>query len=140
MAKGGRFGISVNFSKVEQNLQIAVSRVERGTKKATIAACEEIKAASLAEVPRETSTLAASAFYEVSGSYTNFEAVIGYGGNGNPMNPRNHKRASQYMVQVHEDLSTPHATGKAKFLEDPMRNYQDKFLPGVAARVRSELR
>lgn len=140
MARGGRFSIDVNYNDVVRNLQAAVARVERGTKKATIAACEEIKQDTLEEVPRDTNALADSFFYEVEGSYSNFTATIGYGGNGDPVNPTTGKHASEYMVEVHEDLEMPHPRGgKAKFLEDPIRAYQAKFLPGAAMIIKAEL-
>lgn len=139
MARGGRFEISVNATEVLRNLQVAVTRVERGTKKATRAALEEIAADSLAEVPRDTDTLASSLYTRVDGSYKNFTGEIGYGGNGDPVNPNTGLRTSQYMVRDHEDLSAEHPVGKAKFLEDPVNRYKSKFLPGAAAAIKSEL-
>lgn len=139
MARGGNFSFDINFQEVVKNLEVSISRVERGTKKATIAACEEIKQESLVQVPRQTETLANSFFYEIDGAYRNFTATMGYGGNGDPVNPRTGQRASDYMVKVHEDLSVPHPYGKAKFLEDPVNAYRDKFLPGMARALAAEL-
>lgn len=115
--------------------EAAIRNLGRGTKSATIAACEEILGNSMAEVPKDTFTLLISAFYEVSRrtdtSATTFayEAIIGYGGNGDPINPKTGKRASSYMVKVHEDLNVFHPTGKAKFLEDPVREYARENFP-----------
>lgn len=109
--------------------EVALRNLGRGTKKATVAACEEILEMSRAEVPKDTSTLLASAFYEVSrrsdtaATTWAYEGIVGYGGNGDPVNPKTGRRASSYMVKVHEDLSVYHPTGKAKFLEDPVREY-----------------
>jgi hypothetical protein len=139
MAKAGRFEFDIDFSKVVSNLEVAVSRVQRGTKKATKAACEAIKEESLAQVPRKTDTLADSFYYEIQGSYVNFTAEIGYGGNGDPINPHTGLHASQYMVADHEDLSAIHSTGKAKFLEDPVTNYRSRMLNDVASTVKTEL-
>lgn len=112
----------------------AIRNVANGTKKATTKACEEILADSLSQVPRNTNTLANSAFYEVgrrtdtSPNTWAYEAVIGYGGNGNPYNAKSKQYASEYMVEVHEDLFAEHPNGgKAKFLEDPVRAYSNKF-------------
>lgn len=140
MARGGRLKLDVNYSEVARNLQASIAKVERGTKKATIAACEEILEESLREVPEMTGTLAKSAFYEIQGRYRNFEATLGYGGNGDPENPKTGQRASEYMVAVHEDLDAKHDKGKAKFFEDPVRRYQQRFLPGAAKHIRAELR
>lgn len=108
---------------------IAIQNVLRGTKKATEAACQEILGNSMAQVPRETYTLLMSAYYEVSRrgdtalSTHAYQAIIGYGGNGDPVNPRTGRPASSYMLAVHEDLTALHTEGKAKFLEDPVREY-----------------
>ncbi|MNC52106.1 hypothetical protein D3C75_1014310 [compost metagenome] len=139
MARGGRISIQVDFSEVQKNLVASVTRVDRGTKKATIAACEAIKARSLRLVPRDTSILAKSFYYKIHGRYRNFEAEIGYGGNGDPRNPRTGQRASEYMVAVHEDLQQPHKIGQAKFLEEAVRDYQSEFLTQAASVIRGEL-
>lgn len=45
-------------------------------------------------------------------------------GVGDAINPKNGLPASAYAAVVHEDLDMPHPRGgKAKFLEDPVRNY-----------------
>lgn len=126
---------SFDFDKRELDLfnaqcQAAIRNIGRGTKKATVAACEEILEMSLQQVPTETGTLAASAFYEVNrrsdtaATTWAYEATVGYGGNGDPVHPHTGQHASQYMVIVHEDLTALHSAGqKAKFLEDPVREY-----------------
>lgn len=139
MARGGILDFQLNYKEFERSLQVAIRRVERGTKKATIAACEEIKAMTLAEVPRSTNTLANSFFYEVEGRYRNFTATLGYGGNGDPVNPETGQRASEYMVAVHEDLEARHPVGKAKFLEDPVNRYRAQFAKKAADVIRGEL-
>jgi len=119
----------------EAQCEAAIRNIGEGTKKATIAACEEILGNSMAEVPKDTYTLLMSAFYEVSrrtdtaASTWAYEAIVGYGGNGDPINPKTGRRASSYMVKVHEDLSAYHPTGKAKFLEDPVREYARENFP-----------
>lgn len=117
------------LQKFEATCQIAIRNVFRGTKKATTAACQEILGNSMAQVPKETHTLLMSAYYEVSRRQDTalttwaYEAIIGYGGNGDPINPKTGRPASSYMLAVHEDLTANHPTGKAKFLEDPVREY-----------------
>ena len=118
-----------SLNQFAANCEVAIRNVSNGTKKATVAACEEILGNSMAQVPKDTYTLLMSAFYEVSrrddtaASTYSYEAIVGYGGNGDPVNPNTGRRASSYMVKVHEDLSVQHPTGKAKFLEDPVREY-----------------
>lgn len=127
MARGGHITVDIDYKRFYRALEATVDRVGRGTKKATIEMCREIMDESLKQVPRETNTLAKSAFYEVVGDYkTGFTGIMGYGGNGNPVNPLSGERASEYMVVVHEDLQARHAIGKAKFLEDPIRAYHKK--------------
>jgi hypothetical protein len=113
----------------EAHCETAIRNVGRGTKKATEEACREIMAASKEQVPKLTRTLLLSAFYEVTRrtdtafSWWSYEAILGYGGNGDPINPKTGKPASYYMVAVHENLDAVHPNGKAKFLEDPVREY-----------------
>ena len=70
-----------------------------------------------------------------------YEGVVGYGGNGDPINPKTGKHASEYMVQVHEDLNQPHPNGgQAKFLEEAVQQYaQQEFPRTVAQYIRDAL-
>lgn len=114
----------------DASLEALVSKVGNGSRKALVEACRIISEASLNQVPRDTDTLANSQFWNISGHYkTGWNAVIGYGGNGNPVNPKTGHRASSYMLAVHENLSAYHVIGKAKFLEDPIRSYAAENFP-----------
>lgn len=121
-----------SFRAFNARCEFAIRNIDRGTKKATIAAAEEIMAASRAQVPILTSTLLQSAYYTVNrrtdtaSTTWAYEATLGYGGNGDPINPTTGMPASSYMVAVHEDLNATHPIGKAKFLEDPVREYAAK--------------
>lgn len=142
---------TINFSFSKQDLkqfeascEIAIRNVGRGTRKATEAACIEILTDSRAQVPVETLNLLLSSFYEVArrtdtaASTWAYEAIVGYGGNGDPINPRTGKQASYYMMAVHEDLQAVHTTGKAKFLEDPVRAYAKDRFPRTVFRYAQE--
>jgi hypothetical protein len=100
--------------------------------KAITNACKELMEMSLVQVPRASGTLASSIYYEVSGSYqSGFVGTVGYGGNGDPVNPTG-KHASEYMLAVHENLYALHSVGKAKFLEDPVKEYASgKFITTI---------
>ena len=112
------------------NCEAMVSKVGNGSREALVEACNVISEASLNQVPRDTETLALSQFWEVTGNYkTGWIANIGYGGNGDPVNPKTGKRASSYMLAVHEDLTAIHVHGKAKFLEDPIKDYARSRFP-----------
>lgn len=140
MARGGRALFTINTKDFEQQLDVVLNKVGRGTKKATIAACTEILEDSLKEVPRQTSTLAKSAFISIEGNYRiGFTGTVGYGGNGDPVNPVSGERASQYMIVVHEDLTARHPTGKAKFLEDPVRRYQARMGARASQFIKNEV-
>ena len=134
------------FSKKEvsqfgDRCEASIRNVFRGTKKATEVACQEILSNSMAEVPKDTHTLLMSAFYEVSRRRIKvwaYEAILGYGGNGDPINPRTGQPASTYMVDVHEDLTAIHPVGKAKFLEDPVREYANNNFKRTVFKYASE--
>lgn len=113
--------------KFEARCGVAIRMLGSGTKKATEAIAKAILEESLRQVPKHTLTLWESGFYEVKrrtniASYR-YEAVVGYGGNGDPINPETGEPASAYMVAVHEDLGAYHENGKAKFLEDPVNEF-----------------
>lgn len=121
---------SQQLKQFEAQCEAMVSKVGNGSRKALVEACNVISEDSLNQVPRETNTLALSQFWEVTGDYkTGWDAVIGYGGNGDPVNPKTGKPASSYMLAVHEDLSALHIQGKAKYLEDPIKAYAAQNFP-----------
>lgn len=112
------------------NCEAVISKVGKGSRKALVEACNIISEDSLNQVPRDTDTLALSHFWEVTGYYkTGFTARIGYGGNGDPINPKTGRPASSYMVAVHEDLKKLHIQGNAKFLENPIRDFARERFP-----------
>jgi hypothetical protein len=120
-------------------LDVIISKVGRGTKNGTKAACEELLKMSLEQVPRFTNTLANSAYYEISGTYkTGFKGTVGYGGNGDPINPITGESASSYMMAVHENLSAFHPIGNAKFLENPAREYAKENFPRTVFKYAQE--
>lgn len=129
----GTFSFSFDkqsLDKFDAQCNVALSKLGNGSRKALVEACNVILGESMAQVPQETSTLLMSAFWEVNGHYTTgWNAIIGYGGNGDPINPKTGKPASSYMMAVHENLSAHHPIGKAKFLEDPVREYAATNFP-----------
>lgn len=141
------FNISqTELGKFRTSCEAAIRNVGSGTKAAATEAGIAIMNDSLRQVPVDTGTLQNSAYLGVSrrediASYR-YGAVLGYGepeGIGahvdlgplewymvpnNGVNPRNGFQASTYAGRVHEDLDMPHSNGgKAKFLEDPVRNW-----------------
>lgn len=139
MARGGRATFTVDSNQFNRLLEVALRKVENGTKRATLEAVKEIYRESQRQVPRDTNTLAQSGFYEVRGYKGNFQGTVGYGGNGNPVNPKTGHKATDYMVIVHEDLGAYHPVGNAKFLEIPVRMYQSKMGARASHFIRQEL-
>jgi hypothetical protein len=139
MARGGNATLTLDTRKFERMLEVALAKVDRGTKKATQAACEDISRMVMQQVPRDTNALANSFFFEVNGSYKNFTATLGFGGDHAVVNPKSGESTEEYMIRMHEDLEVIHPVGKAKFLEDPVREYQAQFAPRAAAFIRREL-
>jgi len=123
--------------------EAVIRNVGRATKAGTELACKEILEESLKQVPRDTGTLASTAFYDVqrrlaTRNYT-YEGTVGYAGmvgagaSHDKLNPKSRVNASSYAVQVHEDLTAEHPNGgKAKFLEDPVREYGNRHFSRVA--------
>lgn len=124
------------------SVNATISKVGRGTKKATEAACKEILQRSLDEVPSATGTLASSASYRIAGNYrTGFYGDVGYCIDKDPINPKTGEAASEYALAVHENLYAVHPNGKAKFLEDPVNAYAaDNFPRTVMEYVGEEFR
>lgn len=123
--------------------EAAIINVGSGTKMAVTEAAQEIMLESMNQVPRDTGTLASTAYVGVSRRVDvknyRYGAILGYGRYGgvaslsglgdiewmwppnNKRNPKNGLYASVYATMVHENLMVKHKTGKAKFLEDPIR-------------------
>jgi len=135
-----------SLKEFEATCNFTIRNVGRGTKKATIEATQEIMKNSVEQVPKLTFALLSSAYWEVyrrtdtASTTWAYESEMGYGGNGDPVNPNTHKRVSSYAVVVHEDLSLKHPIGKAKFLEDPVEEYgKTKFKRVVFKYMRDSL-
>lgn len=143
--------IDFNISQTEAGkfrtaCEAAIRNVGEGTKAATELAAWSIMSDSLEQVPIDTGTLISSAYLGISRRTDlknyRYGAVLGYGDTEglagqvsfgpiewampptNNINPKNGFQASTYAARVHEDLDMPHPNGgKAKFLEDPVRNW-----------------
>ena len=145
--------IDFNISESEERkfvraCEATIMNVGTGSLMAVTEAAQSIMMEAMNQVPRDTGTLASSAFVGTSRrndikSYR-YGAILGFGqyqGTGanvglgssvggiewiwpptNGINPKSGLRASVYATRVHEDLEMPHRNGgKAKFLEDPVR-------------------
>lgn len=143
--------IDFNISQTEAGkfrtaCEAAIRNVGEGTKSATIDVAWNIMSDSLGEVPVDTGALISSAYLGISRRTDTknyrYGAILGYGDTEqlaqqvdfgpidwhmeptNNVNPKSGLPASTYAAKVHEDLDMPHPNGgKAKFLEDPIRNW-----------------
>jgi hypothetical protein len=119
--------------KLFSNLNGINLATKAGAKKVLRQTALNIMAQSQSEVPRETETLASTAFIEQpkeSGKVISI--ILGYGGINDKRNPipdknGNYKMASDYARDVHETPEYYHPYGKWKFLEDPVRAHQAEF-------------
>lgn len=132
--------MKVDSSKFQNKVTNLLTAVAQGSSGVTKEFTEALYSATLTEVPKDTNTLSSSAYREVEQGFLRTHGVVGYGGNGDPMNPKSRRHASEYMVVIHEDLSMNHPNGgKAKYLENPARRLQDEFVqkrvPGLLARL-----
>lgn len=131
-----RATMHMTHDNTEAQAHVAIDRLLTGTKGACTEACQAILAISNSKIPVDTGTLQSSGFYEVKrrtdvSSYL-YQGIVGYGGNGDPVNPKTGERASQYMVEVHEDLFMNHPNGgEAKFLEKAVQEYAENFFPNT---------
>lgn len=91
-----------------------------------------IMAVSQGEVPVDTGNLRASghvALPEVAGGKVSVQ--MGYGGSAGSQSGK-----VGYAVYVHEDMDAHHPTGKAKYLEDPMKAAESGFAGRIARDIK----
>jgi hypothetical protein len=130
--------VNISFEGIPQ-LQAELERQKFGfisaSRHATLDEANEIMDESQVQVPRDTETLANSAFVEQAGDGT---VTFGYG-KDNPYNPKRKENVEDYMIAVHERLDVNHPVGKAKFLEDPINEHAQKLENSLATKIRTFL-
>lgn len=132
-----RFDIDhINFSA---NCNVLISKIPRATRRLVDLAGQEILADSNRMVPKDTTALMKSGYYEVSGGSNDWAVTIGYADSvHDEKNPKSGKMTSEYVVVVHEDLLVDHPLGEAKFLEKAFMNWVQRY-PRIAKQVFAEL-
>lgn len=110
--------------KVEKGLQAYLFRKKGQWRRTARRFANNIMTESQQEIPRYTGTMASTAYVDVN---VNGDVEFGYGGPNDAWNPETKQMASEYLMAVHEDLYARHVTGKAKFLEDPIRRNVGKL-------------
>lgn len=113
--------LKFDTSSFEKGIVATQSKVLNGTAGIIYEQAQEVMQESIAECPKNTGTLASTAF--VGKVRQGIVTTVNFGYTGQARNPVNGRLASAYAVREHEDLTLKHPNGKAKFLEDPLRNY-----------------
>jgi hypothetical protein len=120
--------LNINDDYFFEQLEVALSRVGKGTKKATEAACKSIIDHSNKLVPKETNALMDTSWWEVHRINNRYYGRMTYGVDIDLLNKNSGLPVSMYAVVVHENLEAWHAPGtKAKFLTDAILEYAKKF-------------
>lgn len=102
-----------NLAKFQQKLIAAADKFLKQE-------AEELMTESKEECPVDTGALRSSGYVGDVGHAGLVSTVrLGYGGVAAKVNPKTGETTEVYAVEVHEDLTTHHKVGKAKFLEDP---------------------
>lgn len=141
----------VGKDKVLKSLSKEITKIKGRTKKGLLAAAYYIKLKSQEKTPVDHGLLKASHYVSdgEQGFFSkNIIAEIGIGGTGavsedqfdasavNLENAAELGASVNYAIYVHEDLNAEHAHGQAKFLENAMKESQDKILEIVRNRAK----
>lgn len=130
---------TIKFDNFTRKVQATISDIQF-TKEDIRRSTRELYLETMSEVPRDTDTLANSCYEEIHETPFGIDGIVGYGGNGDPVNPKSGQHASQYMVKVHEDLSAFHKIGKAKYLEDPFNRRKVIVRTDLKSRIKGVLK
>ena len=129
----GDKAVIANLKKLAQECPESVAR-------AMYTNAEFLMTESKKEVPVDTGTARSSGFVdEPKITSSSISVTLGYGGPASKVNPKG-GTAADYIEILHEDTQAHHTTGKAKFLEDPVRRNAKTFFNDVLKSVRDEIR
>lgn len=99
-------------------------------------ATDVIMLQSAEECPKDTWTLVSTGYVNRPVIMSNSVVVeLGYGGTEDKKNPKSGLMASQYAVEVHENLLYKHPVGNAKFFENPVKRNEMGMPMHVAGRI-----
>lgn len=113
----------VGLDKVLAGMMVYEKTIEKRAEKALLDEANTILREAMDQTPVETGTLRRSGTVEgPKVSAKNITVEIGFN--------------TDYAAAVHENLKAKHATGKAKFLEDPV----NAAAPGMPARLSARMK
>lgn len=107
-----------SLDRVQRNIQRRLEQQKRDAERALDEEAASVGAESDANVPVDTGELKESRRIERRG----LEASVGY--------------TAPHALAVHEDLTASHDDGKAKFLEDAIRNRVSRFGRDIAQKIK----
>lgn len=131
---------TINTKKIRRKLETTARSLPTESRQQVEKFTTELYLESTEQVPIETTALLQSAYRTVTPVFGGYLGKVGYGGNGDPVNPKTGLRVSDYMLAVHENLEAYHAEGKAKFLEDPAREIRERYRRGAGGAITKLLR
>lgn len=106
---------------------------------ASIEFAEEVLADSNSRIPVDTGAAASSAGYAIESAYHGARVRVGYALTSDPTNPRTGESVSAYLTTLHEDLTTPHSNGEAKFFETALMQHSESFISKGRERLAARL-
>lgn len=111
------------LKNIEAAIKVQQNVTEKGLRKGLFRAGLFLQRESQKIVPVETSILKNSAHTRMVGTGMDVAAIISYG--------------TDYAMYVHENLEARHKPGKqAKFLEQPLRDHQERLREIIAQAIR----
>lgn len=73
-------------------------------------------------------------------SFDNVSIELGYGGTATKINPKSGELTTTYLIKLHENMDVRHKVGKAKFLEDPVKEWKSTLVTKLVEKVQTILR
>ena len=134
MALPMRTTLTWNQSNFEKGVRIAQQKVGFGTAGILAEEAKVVMEMSKRQVPKDTHSLVSTAFVTPRRQRGPVSKVE-FGYSGQARNPKTGQMAYEYLIAVHEDLTKHHPNGKAKFLEDPLREYAQQAGSSIGHRL-----
>lgn len=122
-----------------RHVDALINVVPKDMLNAAIETAEEILADSNGRIPVDTGTAARSAGYKIESTSQLIHVRVGYAIVNDTVNPRTGESASSYITTLHEDLTTPHSNGEAKFFETAVINHSETFYDKGRTRLAARL-
>lgn len=131
---------SLNIVKFENYLRRLDYMAQIAAREAILDSLQILADQVIEYTPKDTRTLVDSFSYKMIDESVRVRAEFGFGLDRDLVNPKTGQRATEYVMQVHEDLEANHPNGgQAKFLEIPVQNFRDQFAGIATMTIRKRL-